>query len=46
MEFSCPSTPLAEWSGDTLGVGLFQGETGERLVALEARFGPGLQALL
>ncbi|MCX5931170.1 MAG: leucyl aminopeptidase [Cyanobacteria bacterium] len=46
MQFSCPSTPLAEWSGDTLGVGLFQGETGERLDALEDRFGPGLQALL
>ncbi len=46
MEFSCPSTPLSDWSGDTLGVGLFEGEAGERLEALETRFGPGLQALL
>ena len=46
MDFRCTPANLADWGGDTLAVGLFQGEPDAARQALEARFGPGLALLL
>ncbi len=46
MRFSCASTPLADWNGDALAVGLFQDEQGPLLQTLEAHLGTDLAPFL
>ncbi|MCT0212253.1 MULTISPECIES: leucyl aminopeptidase [unclassified Synechococcus] len=46
MEFRCSPIPLSEWDGETLAVGIFQGDDGESRQLLQARFGEGLISLL
>lgn len=50
MEFRCTPADASSWAssgdGDTLAVGLFSGDDGTTLEALEARFGPGLKERL
>jgi len=46
MEFRCTPATLSDWGGDTLAVGLFEGDQGEARKALEARFGAGLPRLM
>jgi leucyl aminopeptidase len=46
MDFRCTPATLSDWGGDSLAVGLFEGDGGESRQALAARFGAALPQLL